>query len=181
MPAFWICFWFWIYQDSGYTKVSNVHESINTNSNINSFMKYAKLDRVLIMVEYAWIILGYAWLCLNVRKYVWMAFVIHLFTCCNSLSINCFSESKNLIFFYSSWNIYFVYCFRLNIFTIKISNLLLHLRAERVGGCKSYATNYIPSKHIYDYFLMIYLSILLLLFFPLFATSKELIRDSRRL
>ena len=103
MPAFWICFWFWICQDSGYTKVSNVHESINTNSNINSFMKYAKLDRVLIMVEYAWIILGYAWLCLNVRKYVWMAFVIHLFTCCNSLSINCFSESKNLIFFYSSW------------------------------------------------------------------------------
>ena len=55
-----------------------MHGTINTNSNINSFMKYAKLRRVLIMAEYAWIILGYAWLCLNVPKYVWMALVIHL-------------------------------------------------------------------------------------------------------
>ena len=54
-----------------------MHETINTGSNSNSFMKYAKLHRVLIMTEYAWIILGYAWLCLNVPKYVWMVFVIH--------------------------------------------------------------------------------------------------------
>ena len=76
--GFWTCFWFWICEDSGYTKVLNMHGTINTNSNINSFMKYAKLHRVLIMAEYAWIILGYAWLCLNVPKYVWMALVIHL-------------------------------------------------------------------------------------------------------
>ena len=37
-----------------------MHETINTSSNINSFMKYAKLRSVLIMTEYAWIILGYA-------------------------------------------------------------------------------------------------------------------------
>ena len=55
-----------------------MHKTINTNSNINSFMKYAKLQRVLIMTEYVWMILGYAWLCLNVPKYVWMAFAIHL-------------------------------------------------------------------------------------------------------
>ena len=28
--------------------------------------------------EYAWVIPGYAWLCLNVPKPVWMAFVLHL-------------------------------------------------------------------------------------------------------
>ena len=72
MPGFWIC------QDSGYAKVLNMHETINTNSNINSFMKYAKLHRLLIITEYARIILGYPWLCLNVPKYVWIAFVIHL-------------------------------------------------------------------------------------------------------
>ena len=30
-----------------------MHETINTNSNVNSFMKYAKLHGVLIMTEYA--------------------------------------------------------------------------------------------------------------------------------
>ena len=55
-----------------------MQETVNTSSNINSFMKYAKLHRVLIMIEYAWIFLGYALLCLNVPKYVWMAFAIHL-------------------------------------------------------------------------------------------------------
>ena len=55
-----------------------MHETTNTNSDIDSFMKYSKLHRVLIMMEYAWVILGYTWLCLNVPKYVWMAFVMHL-------------------------------------------------------------------------------------------------------
>ena len=32
------------------------------------------------------------------------------------------------------------------------------------GGCESYATSEIPNKYIYDAFLMIYLSILLLFF-----------------
>ena len=31
--------------DSGYTKVLHTHKTINTNSNINSFMKYTKLHR----------------------------------------------------------------------------------------------------------------------------------------
>ena len=36
------------------------------------------LHRVPNMPEYARIIPGYAWLCLNVPKYAWMAFVLHL-------------------------------------------------------------------------------------------------------
>ena len=37
------------------------------------------------------------------------------------------------------------------------------------GGCESYATSEIPNKYIYDAFLMIYLSILSLLFFHFFV------------
>ena len=76
----------------------------------------------------------------------------------------------------------FVCCFRLNIFTSKISNLLLPWigEAEGAGGRESYPTNDIPNKYICDAFLIIYLSILLL-FVLLFGTSKKLIRDSRRL
>ena len=55
----------------------------------------------------------------------------------------------------------FVYCFRLNIFTSKILNLLLTLRAKGAVGRESYPINDIPNKYIYDAFLMIYLSILL--------------------
>ena len=57
----------------------------------------------------------------------------------------------------------FVYCFRLNIFTSKISNLLLPLGVEEVRSRESYPTNDIPNKYICDAFLMIYLSVLLFL------------------
>ena len=51
-----MCFWFWIYQGSGYTTVLNMPE----------------LRKALNIPEYAWIIPGYAWLCLNVSKSVWL-------------------------------------------------------------------------------------------------------------
>ena len=73
------------------------------------------------------------------------------------------------------------FVFRLNTFTSKVSNLLLPLGTEGAGGFESYATSEIPNKYIYDAFLMTYLPILLLLFFSLFGTLKELIRDSQRL
>ena len=38
----------------------------------------SKYARVTQSFEYAWIIPGYAWLCLNVPKSVWMSFVLHL-------------------------------------------------------------------------------------------------------
>ena len=56
--------------------------------------------------------------------------------------------------------------FRLNIFTIKVPNLLLPLGAEVTGCFESYPTSARPNKYIYNGFLLIYLSILLLLFFP---------------
>ena len=57
------------------------------------------------------------------------------------------------------------FVFSLNIFTIKVSNLLLPLEDEGAWVFESYPTSEIPNKYIYDGFLMIYLSILLLLFF----------------
>ena len=68
MLAFWIyggCEYgggFWIYQGS---------ESA-------TFLSMPGLHMVLNMPEYAWIIPGCAWLCLNVPKSVWMASVLHL-------------------------------------------------------------------------------------------------------
>ena len=42
----------------------------------------------------------------------------------------------------------FVYCFRLNIFTNKISDLLLPFGTEGAGGCESYLPNDITNKYI---------------------------------
>ena len=44
----------------------------------------------------------------------------------------------------------FVYCFRPNIFTNKISDLLLPLGTEGAGGRQSYTPNDIINKYIYD-------------------------------
>ena len=50
-------------------------------------------------------------------------------------------ESKNSIFFCSNWKyLIFFFVFRLNIFTNKISNLLLPLEAEGAWGFESYIT-----------------------------------------
>ena len=73
------------------------------------------------------------------------------------------------------------FVFRLNICTSKVLHLLLPLGAKGARGFESYTTSEIPNKYIYDVFLMIYVSILWLLFFSLLGTSKELIRDSQRL
>ena len=71
-----------------------------------------------------------------------------------------------------------LFVFRLNICKSKVLNLLIPLGAKRAGGFESYITSEIFNKYA---FLMIFLSILLLLFFSLFGTSKELIGDSERL
>ena len=62
---------------------------------------------------------------------------------------------------------------RLNIFTSKISNLVLPLGAEEAGDFEPYLTSEIPSKYIYDAFSMIYLSILLLLFSHFLALQRS--------
>ena len=105
----------------------------------------------------------YPCMCLNL--YGWLLFYI---THCNSLSkgtIDCFLEKQKFDFFLQQLEVLdFVYCFRLNVFTSKILNLLLPLVAEEAGGYEYSPTNVILNKYIYVDFLMIYLSILFVLF-----------------
>ena len=69
IPGLWICLWFSICQGSGDHSHSLTHWSIYHGS---------KYVRVTQRSDYAWIIPGYAWLCLNGPKSVWMAFALHL-------------------------------------------------------------------------------------------------------
>ena len=64
------------------------------------------------------------------------------------------------------------FVFRLNVFISKASNLLLSLGTEETRGFEPYPTRQISNKCIYDVFLMIYLSILLLLFFHFLTLLK---------
>ena len=65
----------------------------------------------------------------------------------------------------------FFYCFRLNIITHKISDLLLPLGTEGAWDRESYLPNDITNKYIYDALLIIYLSILL--FFHFLVLQKS--------
>ena len=100
---------FWIYRGSEYTKVVNMTRVLNMLLIliISGLCIYHGSNnfKVLNMREYDWIIPGYAWLCLNVPKPVWMDFVLHLPIVIPYLKepYTVFLESKNLIFFYSSW------------------------------------------------------------------------------
>ena len=67
----------------------------------------------------------------------------------------------------------FVYCFILNIFKSKIPDLLLPLGTEGARGHESYPPNDVTNKHVYDAFLMIFLSILLLLFFHFLVLQRS--------
>ena len=66
IPGLWIC------QGSEYASDSEYVRVLDTVLNMPG------LHGVLNMPEYAWIIPGYAWLCLNVPKSVWMVFASHL-------------------------------------------------------------------------------------------------------
>ena len=61
----------------------------------------SKYSRVMQGFEYAWIITGYAWLCLNLPKSIWIAFVLHLPIVIPYLKEpwTVFLENENLIFF----------------------------------------------------------------------------------
>ena len=104
------------------------------------------LHRVLNMLEYAWIIPEYAWLCLNMTEYawiyinmpesIWVAFVFHVLvviTClleCIVIYLNkvyslkeheaVFLRRQNLIYSVVAGSTWFVFCFRLNNFTSNI-------------------------------------------------------------
>ena len=105
------------------------------------------------MPEYAWIIPGYVWLCLNVSKFVWMAFVLHSPILISKGTIDCFLEKKKVNFFYSNWKyLILFFIFRLSICTSKVLNLLLPLWAKGAGSFESYTTSEIANKYIYDAF-----------------------------
>ena len=115
-----------------------------------------------IYQEYAWIclnMLNYTGISLNMPKSDWIAFVLHFLIAIPCLlkhvgvvtyfnvysklevrhwgnMIGCFLEDKKQVFSRVAWSIWFVFCFRLNIFTSKISNCLLPLGAEEARGSK---------------------------------------------
>ena len=107
--------------------------------------------------EFAWIYLNSSWIylnllecpriCVNMPKFVWMAFVLYFLIVIPGLLERVITYMKleaivwrstmiftltrqNLIFSIVAGSIWFHFCFRLNIFTTKISNLLLPLGVE---------------------------------------------------
>ena len=133
LPRFWI----WIKQGSKYVSVTQG-------------------------CEYAWIFLiclaEYARICTNMPKSVWTAFVLYFpvviphflevvvtyFNVYTKLEVlvwrkmRLFSWRQNLIFSIVDVSVLFGFCFRLNTFTSKISNLLSVLGADGVGSCESW-------------------------------------------
>ena len=99
------------------------------------------------MSQYAW----FTRICV-ITKSAWMAFVLHLPIVISCLlkrmiiyfkdytklevivwmNMRLFLARKNLIFFIVGKSTWYNFCFGLNIFTNKISNLLLPLRTERL-------------------------------------------------
>ena len=115
------------------------------------------------MLDYAWICLNmpkYVGICVNMSKYAWVAFVIHvpiLIPCLLERVVTYFNEIYSLkenevvflnrqyfIFSVVAGNIWFIFCFRLNIFTGRISNLLLPFGAEGTGDRKCWYTFAFP-------------------------------------
>ena len=131
-----------------------------------------KYVRVTQTSEYAWIIPGYVWLCLNVGKSVWMAFVLHLLIVIPYLKepLTVFFGNKSLFFSNSSWKCLILFF----VFISMIPNLHLPLGAEGPGCCESYPNSKIPNEYIYDAFL----SILLLLFFHFLVLRHEDVWES---
>ena len=126
---------------------------------ISEGSEYVRLNRVLNMPEYAWLYLAeYAWICLNMPIFAWICPNLpEWFLLCNTLSTWTRAYvfqllHKTRFWSYGEWScfpgdtnidvsivavILFAFCFRLDIFTNKISNLLLTLEAEGSGGCES--------------------------------------------
>ena len=84
LPVLWICLWFWICQGSGYTRVLNMRlVLIMPRFWIYQSSEYIRVTRGY---EYTWICLNnfciclimleYVRICLNIREYARMAFVL---------------------------------------------------------------------------------------------------------
>ena len=99
---------FWIYQGPECAELLNMLLFWIYHS-----LKYV---RVTPSSKYAWIISGHVWLCLNLPKFVWIAFVLHSPIVISYLkeSYNVFLESKNLIFSIVAGSIWFFFFFFLD-------------------------------------------------------------------
>ena len=117
---------FWKYRESKYTRVLHMFLVLN----IPGFWMYhnSRYARVTQGSEYARIIPEYGWLCLIMPKSIWMVFVLYL-------PIVIYRNWKiKFGFFYSSWKYLIFFCFRLNIFASKTSNLLWGWSCQRNRG-----------------------------------------------
>ena len=95
---------FWIFWGSEDTMVLNMLLVLNMLRVQNT----PEIHRVLNMPEYGRIIPEYAWFCLNKCEYAW-------------IYRNKYDVSKSAV------SIWFAFCFRLNVFTIRIWKLILPL------------------------------------------------------
>ena len=126
IPGFWIYLWFWICQNSKYTRVSNM-PGLHRVQNMPG--------KCLNMPEYAWICLDLPeWLLLYISPFPHLFYNLfstwalgYLFkrlqeTRGYSLKDHeaVFLKRRNLIFSIAAGSISFVFCFRLNISSSKI-------------------------------------------------------------
>ena len=151
-PEFWICLWFWICQGFEYTRVLNV-SLVLSMSRFWICKGYTGFGISLDSPEWFRNMPECAGICVNMPKTVWMAFyvfvpVLILFlrervaTYFNEIYIKewgYFLEEKNLIFSVLAECIWFVFCFRLKIFTSKIS-FTVTFGGPRPGVHKSWLT-----------------------------------------
>ena len=99
---------------------------------------------------------GYAGLCPNASKSVWMAFVLHLpIIPYLKEPQNVFLKSENLIIFYSSWK-YLILLFVLDwiFLQVRFQICCYHLGAERAGGRESWYTQ--PMIHPINISMMLF-------------------------
>ena len=150
IPGFWICLRLWIYQGSEYISVLNMPRFwVYLWFWIYKGSEYAV---ILQVSEYLWIIPEYVKLCLNMPEYAGICLNGFYFTfptvisCLLGLVVTFFQrlhdtrnysvkehegvflKRQNWIFSLVTGSISFNFCFRQNIFTNKISNLLLPLQ-----------------------------------------------------
>ena len=112
MPGFWICFWFWICEGSGYTTVLLCQGKREFWIYLNNSLG------CLIMCLNEWI-------CLDGFCFTFLTIIIPYL----NHTLSCWKV--DLWFFLLYLEVFdFLFCFRLNIFTSKISNLLLPLGAK---------------------------------------------------
>ena len=149
-PEFWISLWFWICQGFEYTRVLNV-SLVLSMSRFWICKGYTGFGISLDRPEWFRNMPECAGICVNMPNTVRMAFyvlvpililfllerVVTYFNEIYNKEWGYFLEEKNLIFSIVAGCIWFIFCFRLRIFTSKIS-FAVTFRGPRPGVHKSW-------------------------------------------